>query len=57
MTWLQVTPAGVALLGAARRRTDAYLAQRLTKLSAEDRETLERAAEVLERLAEQDGGA
>ena len=32
-----------------------YLAQRLQKLSAEDRETLERAADVLERLAEQEG--
>jgi DNA-binding MarR family transcriptional regulator len=57
VTWLHVTPAGVSLLRAARRRTDAFLAQRLQKLSAEDRETLERAAEVLERLAEQEGGA
>ena len=56
VTWLQVTPAGISLLRAARRRTDAYLAQRLQKLSAEDRETLERAADVLERLAEQEGG-
>jgi DNA-binding MarR family transcriptional regulator len=57
VTWLQATPAGVSLLRAARRRTDAYLTQRLQKLSAEDRETLERAADVLERLAEQEGGA
>ena len=57
VTWLQVTPAGKTLLHAARRRTDAYLAQRLKKLSPEDRATLEAAAEVLERLAEQDGGS
>jgi len=57
VTWLQVTPPGVTLLRAARRRTDAYLAQRLRKLSAEDRQTLERAAEVLERLADQEGGS
>jgi len=57
VTWLQVTPAGKALLAAARRRTDAYLAQRLKRLSAEDRETLQRATDVLTRLAEQDDQA
>ena len=57
VTWLHVTPAGVTLLRSARRRTDAYLAQRLKKLSAQDRETLARAAEVLERLAEQEDGS
>jgi DNA-binding MarR family transcriptional regulator len=57
VTWLQVTPAGKALLAAARRRTDAYLAQRLKRLTPEDRETLQRATDVLTRLAEQDDQA
>jgi hypothetical protein len=37
-----------------RTRKDAYLAQRLRKLSAEERETLDRAADLLERLLEED---
>ena len=52
VTWLQVTPAGRALLQAARRRTDAFLARRLTSLSAEERDTLQRAIDLLEDLAE-----
>jgi hypothetical protein len=35
-----------------RHRKDAYLARRLRTLSAEDRATLRRASEILERLVE-----
>jgi DNA-binding MarR family transcriptional regulator len=45
-----ITPAGQALLAELRTRKDAYLAQRLRTLNAEDRATLRRAAEILERL-------
>ena len=51
VTWLRVTPEGKALLQRARRRTDAYLTQRLKRLSLEERDTLHQAAEILERLA------
>ena len=37
-----------------RTRKDLYLAQRLHKLSAAERETLDRAADLLERLLEED---
>ena len=47
-----ITAAGRALLAAQRTRKDAYLARRLDKLDAADRATLERAAELLERLLE-----
>ena len=52
VTWLQVTPAGSALLQAARKRTDAYLAQQLKRLRPEDRDVLQRAVDLLEDLAE-----
>jgi DNA-binding MarR family transcriptional regulator len=52
ITWLKATPAGKSLLHNARRRTDVYLTKGLQKLSAEERETLQRAAKILERLAE-----
>jgi DNA-binding MarR family transcriptional regulator len=52
VTWLKVTPAGKALIHNARRRTDVYLTKRLQRLSPEDRETLQRAAEILDELAE-----
>src|SRR5213595_1691919 len=51
---IAVTPEGRELMRTLRTRKDAYLAQRLRKLSAEDRETLDRAAHVLERLLEED---
>ena len=51
---IAVTPEGRALMHTLRTRKDAYLAQRLRKLSAEDRETLDRAADLLERLLEED---
>lgn len=49
---LAVTPEGRALLTALRTRKDAYLAQRLRRLDAEERATLARASELLERLLE-----
>lgn len=51
---IAITPEGRELMRTLRTRKDAYLAQRLRKLSAEDRETLDRAADLLERLLEED---
>jgi DNA-binding MarR family transcriptional regulator len=48
---LAVSPAGAALVREDRRRRDAWLAQRLHGLPAEDLEVLRRAAVLLERLA------
>ena len=48
---LAASPAGVALLREDRRRREAWLAPRLRALDPADREVLERAAEVLDRLA------
>ena len=48
---LAVSAEGTALLHEDRRRRDAWLAQRLQDLPAEDLEVLRRAAVVLERLA------
>ena len=44
------TPAGRALLRRLRKRKNAYLARRLRELDAVELETVERAAEILERL-------
>jgi DNA-binding MarR family transcriptional regulator len=44
------TPAGVALLAELRTRKTAFLAERLERVSAEDRAALDRAAGVLERM-------
>jgi DNA-binding MarR family transcriptional regulator len=52
--WLSITPAGRKLLERARRRTEEFLARRVKKLSADERDVLERAAVLLERLAEGD---
>lgn len=49
---LAATPAGSALLAHLRNRKDAYLAQRLRRLDADERATLARASELLERLLE-----
>ena len=49
---VSITPAGRALLAAARTRKDAFLSERLDSLSAEDRATLERAAALLEGMLE-----
>jgi DNA-binding MarR family transcriptional regulator len=47
---VSITRPGAALLKKLRSRKNAYLARRLRELPEEDVETLERAAEVLERL-------
>jgi DNA-binding MarR family transcriptional regulator len=49
---LTVTAEGRRLLKRLRERKTAYLAQRLDKLDAEDRRTLERAAELVEGMLE-----
>jgi DNA-binding MarR family transcriptional regulator len=51
-----ITAQGRALLAEARAQKDAFLAQRLRRLGAEDRATLARAAQLLEGLLEQQGG-
>ena len=53
---IAITPEGRDRLNEMRTRKDAYLAQRLRALPAEDRATLERAAELLERLLEDEDG-
>lgn len=49
-----VTPEGHELLQRIRTRKNAYLARRLDGASAEDRAALQRAAEILERLLEEE---
>jgi DNA-binding MarR family transcriptional regulator len=49
---LSASPKGKSLMKRVRSRKNAYLSRRLRKLSDEDVETLERAAEVLERMLE-----
>ena len=44
------TPAGNALLDELRTRKTAFLAERLERLDPEERATLDRAAELLERM-------
>jgi DNA-binding MarR family transcriptional regulator len=48
---LAPSPAGRQLLEGYRRARDEWLSQRLAKLTAEERETLRRAAELLDRIA------
>ena len=50
---VEATAAGLAFLDDSRQQKDAYLAQRLRSLSDDDRIVLEQAAEVLERILEQ----
>ena len=50
---VDATAQGRRFLDRSRRQKDAYLAERLRDLSAGDRATLERAADVLERLLEE----
>jgi len=52
VSWLRITPAGKKLLQRARRRTDEFLARSVKKLNDDDRAVLERAAAILETLAE-----
>jgi DNA-binding MarR family transcriptional regulator len=51
---LSITPEGRTLLAEARERKDAYLASRLVGLDPDERATLDRAADILERLLEED---
>jgi DNA-binding MarR family transcriptional regulator len=51
-TLIAITPAGAALLAAARTRKDVFLSERLDGLSTADRETLARAAAILEGMLE-----
>ena len=46
-----MSPAGTALLKEDRRRREAWLAQRLRSLDADDRAVLHKAAVILDRLA------
>ena len=54
VTWVQISAPGRKLLQSTRRRKDGYLAKRIKHLSLDDQATLERAAEILDRLAEED---
>ena len=49
-----ITPDGHALLEEARGRKDVFLAEQLRRLPAEERAVLARAAEILERLLDDD---
>ena len=52
---VSVSEEGRALLAIMRTRKDAYLAQRLATLDDDDRDTLARAAAILERMLEEGG--
>jgi DNA-binding MarR family transcriptional regulator len=52
VSWLQISPEGKRLLNRARLRSDAFLSARLKRLTQQERETLAKAAELLDRLAE-----
>lgn len=56
-TSIEATTEGKALLSRRARQTDAYLASLLKDLPERDRRTLERAAAIIERLLEADGGS
>lgn len=53
---VSATGAGAALLKRLRGRKNAYIAKRLNHLDADEIETLERAAGILERMFEDNGG-
>jgi DNA-binding MarR family transcriptional regulator len=50
--WVTITRPGTNLLARGRNRKNAYLARRLERLSSEELHTLERAAELIDRLIE-----
>ena len=52
-TLVTASPAGRELLAELRTRKTAFLASRIEGLSAEERETLERAADILERMLDE----
>ena len=51
---LALSPAGRELLEGYRRTRDEWLARRLSELSAEERDTVAKAAEILSRIARKD---
>ena len=53
---VSISPAGVELLQVARARKDAFLARRIDALEPADREALDRAAAILERMLSKEGG-
>ena len=53
VTWVQISPVGRKLLQSTRRRKDGYLARRIKLLTPDEQATLERAAEILDQLAEE----
>jgi DNA-binding MarR family transcriptional regulator len=55
VTRVRLSQDGAALLKRVRTRKNAYLARRLDKLDPDELATLERAAELIERLLEDDG--
>jgi DNA-binding MarR family transcriptional regulator len=54
VSWVQISASGRKLLQSTRRRKDGYLAKRIKSLSDDEQATLERAAEILDRLAEEE---
>ncbi len=52
---VSISPAGSELLQAARDRKDAFLARRIDALEPADREALDRAAAIIERMLEEGG--
>ena len=54
VAWVQITGTGRKLLQRVRRRNDAFLSDRLKHLSPDEIDTLSRAAELLDRLTEDD---
>ena len=52
---VSISPAGRELLQAVRDRKDAFLARRIDALEPADREALDRAAEILERMLKEGG--
>ena len=52
VTRLKLTRAGAAILNRGRSRKNAYLARRLERLEPDELRTLERAADLIERLTE-----
>jgi len=53
---VSISDDGRALLEAMRERKDAFLARRIDALEPADREALDRAAEILERMLSKEGG-
>jgi len=54
VSWLALSPEGRKTLVRVRRRHDEFLTRRIRALPADERATLERAADILERLVEGD---